>query len=129
MCVCVWQLGQTAMDAMSMLGLQLATGAAVDAATRGVAEGGGAGRTGKNFLLKRETDEQLAHMQETRAATATSLQEAQRTTSENFTALQMSIDAMTEQTLDHLGGIGENLPSGISPVASPRSLVRGLWGV
>ena len=124
-CVCVWQLGQTAMDEMSMLGLQLATGAAVDSATRGVAEGGGAGRTGKSFLLKRETDEQLAHLQEARAATATSLQVAQRTTSENLTALQMSIDAMTQQTLHHLGGIGENLPSGISPVGKPTMQIIG----
>ncbi len=32
---------------------------------------------------------------------------------------------MTQQTLHHLGGIGENLPSGISPVGKPTMQIIG----
>jgi len=117
---CVGQVGQRGLDEMSMFGLQTVSGAAVDEGTRGTAEG-----TGRSFLFKRETDEQLVRLRETREATAKSLQVAQRDAADSMAALKLGMEAMTQQTLDRFADIGESLPAGITPVGKPTMQLIG----
>ena len=102
---------QASLDQMSALGLQPALG--------------GAENGDRNFLLKRETDDQLERIRQTRERTAAAMQLAQTDASASMHALRIGLDHITQEAIDRFAAAGESLPAGLTPVGKPTMQLVG----
>jgi len=117
------QIGQAAMDNMSVMGLQNMSGALVHDPTQAAPKSGGS--EGQGPFMQQHTDAQLEYMRQTRARAASSLQTAAHTSHDQMAGVRVSMEVLSRQTIRKFAEFGEKLPPVLSPIGRPTMQLIG----